>query len=555
MKLRWYQLEALDNLERGWSAGHLCQALRMGTGTGKSATSAAAIRDHSGGALMMAHRSEIVAQLALALAREGIYHRVIGQDTLVRLCMAYQIDKLGTHFVRAGANVGVASVQTLARIKGEHAFLRQCTFVMCDEFHHYIRGGEFEKALAQFGPTTRFLGPTACTLRTAGKGLGRHASGIADALVLGPQESIMMQQGYLSPYKILMPPNDFHRDQIHLTAKGEFSPAEVKQEARRSTIFGDSVAHYCEHVPGSLALQFCDSIENAQLVVSKFRDAGVPAEVLSGKTEDGLRSRILKQFELRQVLVIASVALIDEGFDCPAVEVVLDTAATASLNRFRQRFGRGWRPAPGKVFRYFDFVGNVMQHGLPDAYREWTLNDRERASKSAPNDVEAVRTCLNPGSPLAADIPCQGVYPRFMSACPHCGFSPEPARRDGPEHVDGSLIELDEATRMAMLGEIARVDGPVYVPQGLARPAQIAVQRNHAARQMAQHTLRETLALWGGWKEHRGMTTDEARKAFYDRYGIATYQAATLGASEAAALEERVRQELQARGIISASVN
>ena len=176
MKLRWYQLEALDNLERGWSAGHLCQALRMGTGTGKSATSAAAIRDHSGGALMMAHRSEIVAQLALALAREGIHHRVIGQDALVRLCMAYQIDKLGTHFVRAGANVGVASVQTLARIKGEHAFLRQCTFVMCDEFHHYIRGGEFEKALAQFGPTTRFLGPTACTLRTDGKGLGRHAA-------------------------------------------------------------------------------------------------------------------------------------------------------------------------------------------------------------------------------------------------------------------------------------------------------------------------------------------------------------------------------------------
>lgn len=553
MKLRYYQTDALDALDAGWSRGHMCQALRMGTGTGKSATSAAAIRDHKGGALMMAHRGEIVGQLSLALARENIRHRVLGPATLGKLCMQMQIDDLGTHLVDSGSRVGVGSVQTIAAIKGEHAFINQVGFAMADEHHHYLRDNQFGRALGQLPKHARILGPTATPARTDGRGLGRWASGFVDHMVLGPTEAEMMEQGYLSPYKIYAPPTTFHREALHTNASGEFKADEVKQEAQRSTIFGDAVAHYVEHCSGQLALQFCDSIENAQIAVDKMRAAGVRSEVLSGKTHADLRRRILRQFATRQIHHIASVSLIDEGFDCPAVEVVLDTAPTTSLIRFRQRFGRVWRPVEGKIARYFDFVGNVMQHGLPDAHRTWSLNDRERATKGTPSDVIPVRTCTNPNSPAGEGVPCAGVYERFHPSCPYCGFVPQPARRDGPEFVDGVLAELDPDTLARMRGEVARVDADCMTTGSdmVGR----SIRKHHMARQVAQHGLREAMAVWGGWQVHLGRSEREMHARWWYRYGIDVLTAATLGASDAAALETKVRAELDANRIVADNSN
>lgn len=555
MKLRDYQLKALDDLEAGWIAGHKCQLLRMGTGTGKSATSAAAIRDHNGGALAMAHRGEIVSQLSLALARENIRHRVIGPESLMRLCMAQQIDDLGTHFVDPGARVGVASVQTLALIKGENAFLRQVGYAMADEHHHFIKGGVFAKALEQLPPQCRVLGPSACTLRGDGKGLGRWASGYVDHMVLGPNEAEMMARGFLSPYKIFAPPTSFHRETLHTTASGEFKADEVKQEAQRSTIFGDAVKHYVEFEMGRLALQFCDSIENATIACEKMRAAGVRSEVLSGKTHPDLRRRILHDFKLRKIHHISSCSLVDEGFDLPGIEVVLDTRPTTSLNRYRQGFGRGWRPVPGKVFHYYDFVSNTLALGLPDGHRVWSLNDRERATKGTPSDVIPTKTCTNPNSPGAEGVPCLGVYEATEPCCPYCGFKPQPARRDGPEFVDGVLRELDEATLARLRGAVAAVDGPAVVPWSAAPAIQGNVRKMHAARQVAQHGLRGAMALWGGWQEHLGRSQDESEKRFFYRYGVDTLSALALGSSDAAALEQKVRAELAAHDIIAADSN
>lgn len=547
MQLRWYQTKALDDLDAGWSAGHKCQALRMGTGTGKSATSAAAIRDHGAAALMMAHRSEIVGQLSLALAREGIRHRVIGTPALARLCREMQIDDLGSHWVDGSSRVGVASVQTLAAIKGEDAYLRQVTFAVADEHHHYLTDNQFGRALGQLPAACRILGPTATPARTDGKGLGRHASGFVDHMVLGPTEAEMMEQGFLSPYKIYAPPNDFHRDQLHTNASGEFKADEVKQETRKSTIFGDAVQHYLSHAPGTLALQFCDSIENATLASQKFRDAGVSSEVLSGKTDPDVRRRVLKQFAKRQILHIASVSLIDEGFDCPAVETVLDTAPTTSLIKFRQRFGRGWRPAEGKLFRYFDFVANVFQHGLPDAYREWNLSDRERRGSNGPTDAVPVTTCLNPL--------CLSVYERALDACPYCGHVRLAAQRGGPKQVDGVLQELDAASLAAMRGQYEQVRQAPRFPMGATAAIRSKLTNDWRARLEALAGIERTVALWNGWQVHHlGRSETEAQRRFFYRYGVDLITAQSLPARESLALDAQVRAELAERGIIDGSV-
>lgn len=548
MTLRYYQRNALDELDRGWTRGLRCQLLRMGTGTGKSKTAAHALADNTGGGLMMAHRREIVAQLALALAREGVRHCVIGPPELARLCMQVQIEDLGTHYVAPGAKVGVASTDSLAVAKGIDDFLRQVTLAVPDEFHHYLRDNAYGKAVNRLRPECRILGPTATPARTDGKGLGVHADGFAQEIVHGPTEAQMMAEGFLCKYLIYVPPTDFNRDALGIGSGHEFKKEDVKREAKRSHIFGDAVKHYCQHVNGKTALAFVDSIESAVDLCADFRAAGVKAEVLSGKTEVGLRSRTLKAFAKGGVDVIISVQLIDEGFDCPSVQVVLDLAATTSLIRYRQRFGRGWRPDASKdYFRYFDFVGNVKQHGLPEAYRKWSLDRRQARGKNEPNDHIPTRTCENPE--------CGLTYERVLPQCPYCLREPTPAVRNSPDVVDGDLILLDEATRARLLGEIARIDQPPAIPYGATYAIAGNLRNVHAAKQQAQAGLRNATALWGGWQAAQGRTEREGYRRFYHRYGLDLYSAWALGATEAANLEEKIRRDLRESGIIDGTVN
>lgn len=549
MTLRYYQANALADLDAGWTRGLRCQLLRMGTGTGKSKTAAHALLDNPGGGLAMAHRREIVAQLSLALAREGVRHRVIGPDALARLCMSTQIDDLGTHYVQPGARVAVASTDSLAVVKGEEDFLSQVTLAVPDEFHHYIKGNAYGKVLeSRLRPTCRILGPTATPARTDGKGLGVHSDGFAQEIVYGPPEAQMMQEGFLCQYRIYMPPTDFNREALGIGDSHEFKKDDVKRETKRSHIFGDAVKHYTQHVPGQTALAFVDSIENAIDLCADFRAAGVKAEVLSGKTEVGLRTRTLKAFARGEVHVIVSVQLIDEGFDCPAVQVVLDLAATTSLIRFRQRFGRGWRPDARKdFFRYFDFVGNVKQHGLPEAYRKWTLDRRSARSKSEPEDHIPVRTCENPA--------CNLTYARIHPCCPYCRTEPTPALRNSPEVVDGDLVLLDDATRAAMLAKIAAIDGAPNIPVTAGYAVSGHLRNVHHEKQEAQKALRYTIALWGGWQESMGRPLREGQRRFYFRYGIDMWTAWGLGATEARNLEEKIRLDMIAERIIAQSNN
>jgi hypothetical protein len=243
---------------------------------------------------------------------------------------------------------------------------------------------------------------------------------------------------------------------------------------------------------------------------------------------------------------IVSVALIDEGFDCPGVEVVSDAAATQSFNRFAQRFGRGLRVMEGKTHMiYLDHVGNTIRHGLPDAQRDWSLDRRGRKSAKK-SDAIPLRICVN--------VECVQPYERVHKCCPYCGHYPPPPLRSGPEYVDGDLLELDEATLAALRGQIAKVDGEAVVPYGAAPEVVGAVRRRHWERREAQSQLRNVIAWWAGLETAQGRGESESYRRFYYKFGIDAGTAQTLGAREAGELAERVGAELSKLGI-DGSVN
>lgn len=570
MKLRPYQITAKVNVNAQWTAGHRVVCLRMPTGGGKTPTFASIMTDEPGASIVIAHRSELVSQSAMALARYGVRHRVVGPQSLVKLCSQIQIAELGRTYVDPNAKIAAAGVNTL--INRSDPYFNQVRLWVIDEAHHLTRNNSWGKAVEMF-PNARGLGVTATPGRGDGKGLGRHADGYADVLVHGPEMSDLINTGYLSKYKLYCPPSDVDISKVHVTASGEFNQQELSSAIHASrTIVGDAVRHYLERAAGKLWISFCVDVEAATELAAAYRHAGVPAEVITGKTPPLLRAHIMRRFRNGEIKHLTNVGIVGEGVDVPAVEGVSMLCHHNSYNLYAQEFGRMLRlllPADIAAkwdtytdefrLRYlaqsdkpygilFDHVGNVVRHGgPPDVPRVWTLDRRGKRETNAADEIP-IRICPNPNA-NGSGLACLQPYQRTLKACPHCGHYPEPAARSAPEYVDGDLLELDAATLAALRGEVARIDGDPVIPWGATPIVEGAVRKNHRLRQNAQGELRNAMAWWAGLQDAQGRTESESYRLFYFKFGVDVAGAQTLGSREAMELTEKINRELTANGI------
>ena len=376
----------------------------------------------------------------------------------------------------------------------------------------------------------------------------------------------LINMGYMTDYRVFAPPSDIDLTSVKITTSGEYSPAPLKAAVGKSHIVGDVVKHYLRIAPGKLGITFVESVDTAEQVAAEYNRAGVPAAVVSAKTPDAERVRILREFKAHKLMQLVNVDLFGEGFDLPILEVVSMARPTQSYALFVQQFGRALRlmlsPVLITVWDTYtdaqrlafiresvkphaiiiDHVGNIERHGLPDRPRVWTMDRRERNGKNKSTDDIPTTTCLNPE--------CVSIYERIYKACPYCGYVNEPAARSGPEFVDGDLQELDAATLAAMRGEIARVDIKIYEARAymLARwVPKIALTpgiKRHIARQEMQAALRESIAWWGGYQRHAGRDDSESYKRFYWKFGIDVYSACALDTKDAGILTGKINTDL-----------
>lgn len=576
-KLRGYQAQLKHEIFTEWNAGHRNVLAVSPTGSGKTVLFADIVNSTNNTACaVVAHRAELVTQMSMALAREGVRHRIIGPDALRRTCVSLHMQELGRTLHDPGARVGACGVDTLVnRDTSNDSWFRQVGLWVQDEAHHVLKTNKWGKAAAMF-PNAWGLGVTATPQRADGKGLGAHADGLFHAMVQGPTMRELINQGYLTDYRIFAPPSDVDYSSVTVTDSGDYSPAKLSAAVHASDTFvGDVVAQYkaiSMRVLGRLGLgiTFAVDVASAKELKAKYDAEGVPAEVVTAKTDPLLRRNILQRFARRQVMQLVNVDLFGEGFDLPAVEIVSMARKTESFGLFVQQFGRMLRllvDAPmtqwelmlpesrraaiansAKPFGVLiDHVGNVIRHGLPDALRHHSLDRRDRRSSSV-NDAIPLRNCPNPNAD-GAGTPCASVYPRYLKVCPFCQFYPEPPERSAPEFVDGDLYELDPRVLEAMRGQRAIIDGAPRIPQHLTGIAAAGARNQHLERQHAQHALRNVLELWGGWKRLQGHTESEGQRQFFHRFGIDVMTAQTLGRAEAESLMNSVTQHLMKNGV------
>jgi superfamily II DNA or RNA helicase len=550
MQLRPYQSTALADIHAGWQAGHRNVLYVLSTGGGKTVVFAEVIRRHDGGSCAIAHRQELVGQMSLALARDGVRHRIIGPTPIIRWIIALHIQELGRDYYDPSARCAVAGVDTLIRRADDlKRWAQQVTLWITDEAHHlsavtdpadFSTGNKWAKAVSLF-PNARGLGVTATPERADGRGLARGQDGVFDLMITGPGMRDLITAGYLTDYRVFCPPSDLDLSDLGVGADGDYVRKKLALKTRKSSIMGDVVTHYQRIAMGKLGVTFTPDVETATELAARFNAAGVRAEAVSAKTPDRIRHDIVRKFARREILQLVNCDLFGEGFDLPAIEVVSMARATQSYAVFAQQFGRSLRPLDGKQHALIiDHVGNVLRHGLPDRPRQWSLDRRERRSSGPADDVIPLRTCLNPV--------CMAPFERVLLECPFCGWIPVPAGRTAPEQVDGDLCELDPATLAAMRGEVAKVDRhPDQVLHAMQRaghpyPVAKGAANRHAERLDAQAVLREAMALWAGYQVALGRSDREGYRRFFHRFGCDVLSAQALGRAEAEVLAGRVRE-------------
>jgi DNA repair protein RadD len=525
MKLRNYQIELIQKIHEAWNNGAQNVLMQSSTGSGKTVTFCEIIRDSNVPTVVIAHRVELVSQISLTLARNGIYHNIIGQRATVRDIVATHLHDLGRSYYDTNATVHAAGVDTLIRQANE-PWMSTIKLVVCDEAHHVLKTNKWGVSAAMF-PNARGLYPTATPVRTDGKGLGRHADGIIDLMVQGPPMRQLIEEGFLCDYRIFAPSSDLDLTGVPITASGEFSPKPLSTAVHKSHITGDVVSHYLRIAPGQLGITFAVDVEAASEIAAEFRAQGVAAEVVSAKTPPLLRAHIMKKFRLRQILQLVNVDILGEGVDVPNVSVISLARPTASFGLYCQQIGRGLRPKDGERCIIIDHVGNTMRHGLVDAPRVWTLDRRDKRSRVSKTTV---KTCLE----------CFSVYSVTVRVCPDCGHFNVPKDRSRPEYVDGDLLELDSEVLAMMRGAVDRIDREARISNNHPPHIQIAIRKKHNERIHQQNNLRNQIAIWAGFLKRSQQSDSAMYRAFYHTFGTDILSAQALGSKDAQALAERV---------------
>ena len=361
------------------------------TGSGKTVVAgyiAQAARKKGRRILILVHRRELVRQFVNTLTKAGL-----GQDVGV-VCRGFA--------PAPWAQIQVAMVFSWCRRKPH--FKPDLIFV--DEAHH-AKAESWHNVLAWY-PNARIIGMTATPLRLDGQGLDPPFEAIHCGLSIS--ELIALKR--LAPTRVIRVPVGFGGAGLKKTA-GEYN---LKQMDSRATpkVVANATNVYLNYLIGKRTIMFGVTKRHARDTANSLIEAGVRAAYVADETPEAVRDETFRKFSDGMLDVVCNVGLIDEGFDVPTCDAVMDVAHTASLGRYMQRAGRYMRYLIGKVGILADCVGNTYRHGLPDIDRHWSLSSSQEGNGAPVNTAHkgtALRCCKS----------CLTLFESRYSKCPYCG--------------------------------------------------------------------------------------------------------------------------------------
>jgi len=304
-----------------------------------------------------------------------------------------------------GAPICVATVQSAIRRKLETPDL-----IIVDEAHR-APARQCRTLLRRY-PTAKVLGLTATPIRLDGKALGS----VFDTIVEPISMQELINRRFLVPFKGYGPPRHVDLSGVRRSKKTkDYSSRGLSKAMTRGAVVGDAVSQWKRLARGRPTWTYCCSVAHAEAVTQAYNDAGIPCAIMTGKTGLRKRAEIFEDLLAGKLKVVANVAVLLEGIDCPPVSAVQCLRPTLSECLWRQMVGRGARGGvPGKTdCLILDHAGNLARHGFPHTPRAWSLDGKGSTDDPLGKEISKVTECPA----------CGVLHPVGESHCSSCGFA------------------------------------------------------------------------------------------------------------------------------------
>ena len=349
---RPYQQEVLNELEVEREVhGRFKNLVVMATGTGKTIVAGLDYRRlvDSGevkSLLFIAHREQILDQSLMT------FRTIMREGSFGELYVGGQRPEKWDHVF--------GSVQSLSRLDLSTISPDAFDMIIVDEFHH-AAAETYEKLLTHFKPKV-LLGLTATPERSDGKDILHWFGGNISA-ELRLWEAIDRQ--ILSPFQYFGLNDNIDLESAGITWKRgfgyditELSNLYTGNDARVALVL-EQMTRYVDDISSVKGLGFCVSIEHAEYMAEKFKQAGVPAVSVTSKMQAEDRRKAMRDLRSGEIKVIFAVDIFNEGVDIPEINTLLMLRPTESATVFIQQLGRGLRKCSNKrILTVLDFVGN-----------------------------------------------------------------------------------------------------------------------------------------------------------------------------------------------------
>lgn len=420
MKLRDYQLEAMDGLYGYWADRKGEAPIVVApTGSGKSLLIAQVIKDAmmfpGTRVLVLSHVKELLEQDA---------------DEILNLCPGVELGfySASLNQKRLDTQVVVAGIQSIC--DQAYKMIPPPDLVLVDECHLIPRStttryGRFLADLKVCNPDIKIVGFTATPYRLDSGYLHKGEGALFDGIAHDIPVAKLMEEGWLSPVISKGAKRSIDLTNVHMRG-GEFIESELALAASDPELVRLTVEEIVANGAGRKAwLIFASGIDHAVMLREAFATHGVEAEVITGTDEKKERTRKIDDFKAGRLKCLININVLTTGFNAPSTDLVALVRATASTGLYVQMVGRGTRTAPGKEnCLVLDYGTNVQRHGF--------IDDVKPTAKGKSEGGEApVKKCEE----------CQQFSYAGCTYCQHCYAKfPTPELKHGHNAYDGAML-------------------------------------------------------------------------------------------------------------------